>query len=80
MINQLGIKKFYLHIHPYVCAYIKQGFPSLEWKWKWKYGFGCNVVPSQQLGFLQFKFYNHKKEEINMKAMLEEFEQQKNIK
>ena len=38
LVNKIGIKKFYLHIHPYVAAYINQGVVSLKRKWQVKYG------------------------------------------
>lgn len=71
MVNKLHIKKFYLHVHPFVAAYIKQGIVSEELKWKMKYGFGCKVIPSQKLGFLQYKFYGPKNEEIDLQEATE---------
>ena len=37
LVNKIGIKKFYLHVHPYVAAYINQGIVSLKRKWQIKY-------------------------------------------
>ncbi|MBP5307484.1 MAG: Rne/Rng family ribonuclease [Paludibacteraceae bacterium] len=71
MVNKLGVKKFTLHVHPYVAAYIKQGLFSEEMRWKMKYGFGCKVIPSQKLGFLQYKFYGPNREEIDLKEEME---------
>ena len=34
LVNKLKVKKFTLHIHPYVAAYINQGFMSLKRKWQ----------------------------------------------
>lgn len=67
LVNKLGIKRFYLHVHPYVAAYLNQGFPSLKNKWQFKYGFGVRIIPSQKLGFLQYEFYNSDKQFIDMK-------------
>jgi len=67
LVKKIGVKKFYLHVHPYVAAYINQGFPSLKRKWQMKYGLGVHVVPSQKLAFLQYEFYDSKKEFIDMK-------------
>lgn len=67
LVNKIGIKKFYLHVHPYVAAYINQGFPSLSTKWKLKYGFGVHIIPSQKLAFLQYEFYDNKGEFLDMK-------------
>ena len=71
MVNKLKVKKFTLHIHPYVAAYVNQGFYSLKRKWQMKYGFGIKVIPNQSLAFLQYKFYDTYGEEMDMK---EEFE------
>ena len=71
LVNKLGIKKFALHIHPYVSAYINQGIVSLKRKWQMKYGFGIRIIPNQNLAFLEYKFYDTHGEELDMK---EEFE------
>lgn len=71
LVNNLKVKKFTLHVHPYVAAFIKKGFPSLEWRWKFRYGFGCKVIASQRLGFLQYKFYDDHREEIDLKEEVE---------
>lgn len=71
LVNKLKIKKFKLHIHPYIAAYVNQGLLSLKYKWQMKYGFGIKIIPDQSLAFLQYKFYDSNREEIDMK---EEFE------
>jgi len=71
LVNKLKIKKFSLHIHPYIAAYINQGLVSLKRKWQMKYGFGIKIIPSQKLAFLEYVFYDPHGEEIDMK---EEFE------
>ena len=70
LVNKLKIAKFTIHVHPYVAAYINQGLVSLKRKWQMKYGFGINVIPNQNLTYLEYKFYKGK-EEIDMK---EEYE------
>ena len=67
LVNKIGIKTFYLHVHPYVAAYINQGFVSLKRRWQIKYGFGVHVIASQKLAFLQYEFYDSKKQFIDMK-------------
>ena len=47
LVNKIGVKKFYLHVHPYVAAYINKGFVSLKRQWQLKYGFGLHIVSSQ---------------------------------
>jgi len=69
--HKLGIKHFTLYVHPYVAAYLSQGFPSIRLKWKFKYGFGVKVIPSQKLAFLQYEFYDKDGQEIDMKEEVE---------
>lgn len=71
LVNKIGIKKFYLHVHPYVAAYINQGIMSLKRKWQMKYGFGVHIIPSQKLAFLQYEFYDEKGEYLDMKEEIE---------
>lgn len=71
MVNRIGVKRFSLHVHPYVAAYINQGFMSLKRKWQFKYGMGIRVIPSQKLAFLQYEFYDQKGEYIDMKEEME---------
>ncbi len=67
LVNKIGIRKFYLHVHPYVAAYINKGLISLKRQWQVKYGLGVNIVPSQKLAFLEYEFYDDNKEFIDMK-------------
>jgi len=71
MVNKIGIKKFNLHVHPYVAAYINQGLISMKRRWQVKYGMGINVIPSQKLAFLQYEFYDKKGNFIDMKEEIE---------
>lgn len=71
LVNKIGVRKFYLHVHPYVAAYINQGLVSLKRKWQMKYGLGVNIVPSQKMAFLQYEFYDRNKEFIDMKEEVE---------
>ena len=69
--NKLKVKKFSLHIHPYVAAYVNQGLVSMKRKWQMKYGLGIKVIPDQKLAFLQYVFYDPNGEEIDMKEEVE---------
>ncbi|MBR5697943.1 MAG: Rne/Rng family ribonuclease, partial [Prevotella sp.] len=71
LVNKIGVKKFYLHVHPYVAAYINQGFVSLKRRWQMKYGTGVRIVSSQKLAFLQYEFYDANKQFIDMKEEIE---------
>jgi ribonuclease G len=72
IVNILGMRKFQLFVHPYVFAYINQGFPSLKMKWHLKYGLRFKITPSQSLAFLQYEF---KDKAGNLIDMQEEIEQ-----
>ena len=69
--HKLGVKRFTLHVHPYVAAYLNQGIISLCRKWQFKYGLGVKVIPSQKLAFLQYEFYDANGQEIDMKEEVE---------
>ncbi|MBQ7179668.1 MAG: ribonuclease E/G, partial [Bacteroidaceae bacterium] len=71
LILKLGIKRFTLHVHPYVAAYLNQGFISIKRRWQMRYGLGVRVIPSQKLAFLQYEFYDQDGQEIDMKEEIE---------
>ncbi len=71
LVNHIGLKRFTLYVHPYVAAYINQGVWSLKRKWQMKYGLGWNVVASQKMAYLQYEFYDAKKQFIDMKEEIE---------
>ncbi len=66
LVNKIGIKRFSLHVHPYVAAFINEGVFSLKRRWQFKYGFGIHIVSSQKLAFLQYEFYDQNREFIDM--------------
>ena len=68
LVNKLDIKRFTLHVHPYVYAYLSQGLWSIKRQWKMKYGMGVSVIPNQKLAFLQYEFYDVNRQEIDVKG------------
>lgn len=68
LVKNLEVKKFSLHIHPYVAAFIQQGLFSLKRKWRKKYNTpGLKIVANQDFGFLQYEFYDKDGNEIDLK-------------
>ena len=67
LVNKHNVKKFTLHIHPYVAAYVNKGFIPLSLRWKFRYSFGMKVIPDQSLAFLEYKFFDPDKNELDMK-------------
>ena len=49
-----------------LAAFIKSGRFPLSWKWKLKYSMGIKVIPNQSLGFLEYKFIDSDKNELDM--------------
>ncbi len=70
LVNQFKTKKFTLYVHPYVYAFINNGFFSLKWKWKFKYSFGIHVVPMQKFSFLEYKFTDRTKDNADLKDLI----------
>ena len=58
--------KFTLFVHPFVYAYMKQGFPSLAFKLRLKYGLLFKILPNQSFSLLEYKFINRRGEEIDV--------------
>ena len=71
LVKKLKISRFNLHVHPYVAAYINQGFISMKTRWKMKYGFGIRITPNQSVPLLAYTFYDSKGNEIDMKEEVE---------
>jgi len=71
LVNKVKIKRFKLHVHPYVEAYATKGVLSLKRKWQVKYGLGLKLIPNQDLALLQYKFFDMTGEEIDMKEEIE---------
>lgn len=67
LVNKVGEKKFTLYVHPFVAAYLNKGLFSIKRKWQFKYGLGISVIASQELAFLEYRFYNSNGEYIDMK-------------
>lgn len=71
LVFKLKVRKFTLHVHPYIAAYINQGVFPLKWKWKCKYTFRFRLIPDQSLALLDYKFFDAEKNEIDLKEEIE---------
>ena len=68
LVKNLGVKRFSLHVHPYVAAFIQQGLFSLKRKWRKKYNASSfKIIANQDFGFLQYEFYDNDGNEIDLK-------------
>jgi ribonuclease G len=67
VVEKLKVKKFKLHLHPYIAAFVGKGIYSLKMKWKLNYSWRIQIIPDQSLGFLEYKFFDRNKNELDMK-------------
>jgi len=56
--------KLYLHVHPFVEAYLTKGISSIQMKWFIKYKKWVTIVPRDSFKYLEYRLYNSKKEEL----------------
>lgn len=66
LVNHLKVKKFTLHIHPYIAAYVNKGFLSLKRRWQMKYGRHIRILANESLAFLEYRFFDSDNIEIDM--------------
>lgn len=61
-----GLKRLYLHVHPFVAAYLKKGLfgKSVVAKWNSTHGVSLKVLEDQSLHFLQYQFYDKEHKEL----------------
>ena len=64
--HQLKYRKFTLFVHPFVYAYMKQGFPSLIFKLRLKYGLFFKILPNQSFSLLEYKFVDKRGGDIDV--------------
>ncbi|MCB0606839.1 MAG: Rne/Rng family ribonuclease [Lewinellaceae bacterium] len=58
--------KISLQVHPYLAAFLRKGFPSIQMKWYLKYHRWIKVAPSPDLGMLEYKFFDDQEDEIRL--------------
>ena len=51
-------EKLYLHVHPFVAAYIKSGFLSIKNKWYLKYKRSITIISRDSYLYLEYHFFN----------------------
>lgn len=69
LVKEEGVKKFTIHLHPFVAAYLtkKKGFlgGSILSSWRSKYGKGIDIMADESLGMLEYEFYDPDKNELS---------------
>lgn len=56
--------KIFLHVHPFVEAYLTKGLKSIRMKWFLKYKKWVIIVPRDSFKYLEYKIQNSNKEEL----------------
>jgi len=59
-----GPKKVTLHVHPFIAAFLKQGFPSIRSKWYLEHKKWIKILPRDAYTYLEYHFYNDKGKKI----------------
>lgn len=63
-----GAKQVFLHVHPFIHAYITKGiWSSIRRKWAKQYKVKLQVIPRDAYKTLEYHFFNEKDEEIGLK-------------
>ena len=71
LVKKMRVRRFSLHLHPYVAAYVNSGIFSLKMKWRLKYSPFFKIIPNQSLALLEYKIYDNKRNEIDLKDEIE---------
>ncbi len=59
-----GYKKFSIHLHPFIAAYLTKGLWSIRLKWMLKYKANIKVQPRDSFKYLEYKYFNQEGEEL----------------
>jgi ribonuclease G len=71
--SEMKVKNFRLHVHPFIAAYIRQGwfFRSLYWQWRRRYGMAWRLITDQSMELLQYKVLDADRNEIDLKQPID---------
>ncbi|MFA9391068.1 MAG: ribonuclease E/G [Prolixibacteraceae bacterium] len=62
--SDLDHKKIVINVHPFVEAYLKKGFLSINRRWRWKFKKKIEVVGMDNIALLEAHFFDESMEEI----------------
>ena len=66
--GEMKVKRFSLHVHPFIAAHLREGwfFRSRLWKWKRRYGMLWRLVADESMELLQYKVLDADRNEIDL--------------
>ncbi len=56
--------KLFLHVHPFIEAFLTKGLMSIQMKWFLKYKKWVTIIPRDSFKYLEFRLYNNDKKEL----------------
>ncbi len=63
IVSYKNYKKVTLNAHPFIAAYLKQGYPSIQFRWFLKYKKWIKILPRDAYQYLQYRFVRQKDKE-----------------
>lgn len=64
ILNTLSKTNLTIKVHPYVCAFLKSKFFSMQMRWILKYKRIIAIKAEESYNFMEYHFFNNKNEEI----------------
>lgn len=58
--------KIFLHVHPYLMAYFKQGWFTKQWRWYFKYHKWIAIKPEPEYPITAYKFFDENEDEVRL--------------
>lgn len=66
IINSHPDVKITLQVHPYVCAYLRKGMPSIQHRWYLKYRKWIKITEESDFAVTKYKFFDKNNDEIRL--------------
>jgi len=66
IVKEQNEKSVKLWVNPFIAAYLKQGFPSLQMKWFLNYKVWVSIKAIPSYHFLEYHFLNKQDEEFKL--------------
>ncbi len=61
-----GYKKFSIHVHPFIAAYLTKGLWNIKRKWMWRYKANLKIQPRDSFKYLEYKYFDASGQELKL--------------